>query len=140
MEQVKQFRESTRRLEMNLAGINRADCCCCGISDAQCFVLVEIGRKANISVKELAEKLRLDKSGISRTVEDLVQKGFVERKPSIEDRRYVVLNLTDKGAERFNKIESDMDKTFKVIMDRIPEGKRNQVIESLQLYNAAFEI
>lgn len=140
MEQVKQFRESTRRLEMNLAEINRTDCCCCGISDTQCFVLVEIGRKANISVKELAEKLRLDKSGISRTVEDLVQKGFVERKPSIEDRRYVVLNLTDKGAERFNKIESDMDKNFKVILDRIPEDKRDQVIESLQLYNAAFEI
>lgn len=76
----------------------------------------------------------------SRTVEDLVQKGFVERKPSIEDRRYVVLNLTDKGAERFNKIESDMDKNFKVILDRIPEDKRDQVIESLQLYNAAFEI
>jgi len=43
---------------------------------------LEIGRKANISVKELAEILRLDKSGISRTVEELVQKGYVERKPS----------------------------------------------------------
>lgn len=54
MDQVKLFRENTRRLEMNLERINRTDCCCCGISDSQCFVLVEIGRKADISVKELA--------------------------------------------------------------------------------------
>ena len=139
MNQVKVFRENTRRLEMNLGSINRVDCCCGGVSDTQCFVLVEIGRKANISVKELAEILRLDKSGISRTVEELVQKGYVERKPSKEDRRYVVLNLTDKGSERFNKIEHDMDQIFKNILDKIPEDKRSQVIESLQLYNKACE-
>ena len=100
---------------------------------------MEIGRKANISVKELAEILRLDKSGISRTVEELVQKGYVERKPSKEDRRYVFLNLTDKGNERFNKIEHDMDQRFKTILDKIPDDKRSQVIESLRLYNEAFE-
>ena len=84
--------------------------------------------------------LRLDKSGISRIVEDLVQKQYVERKPSKEDRRYVVLNLTDKGVERFNKIENDMNIKFKSILDRIPEEKRNQVIESLELYNLACEM
>ncbi len=139
MKQVKLFRENTRILEMNLSNINRTDCCCCGVSDTQCFVLVEIGRNANISVKELAHILKLDKSGISRTVEELVQKGFVERQPSKEDRRYVVLNLTEKGTERFNKIEKDMNQKFKTILERIPEEKRDQVIEALQLYNAAFE-
>lgn len=139
MNQVKLFRENTRRLEMNLGSINKSDCCCCGISDAQCFVLVEIGRKPNISLKELAEILRLDKSGISRMVEELVQKGFVERWPLKENRRYVALNLTDIGIERFNKIEKDMNQRFKAILDRIPEDKRSQVIESLQLYNEAFQ-
>ena len=139
MDQVKLFRENTRRLEMNLGNINKSDCCCCGISDTQCFILVEIGRKPDISVKELAGILRLDKSGISRMVEELVQKEFVERKPSKEDRRYVVLNLTVKGSERFNQIENNMNIKFKSILDRIPEEKRNQVIEALELYNDACE-
>ena len=134
MDQVKLFRENTRRLEMNLGNINKSDCCCCGISDTQCFILVEIGRKPDISVKELAGILRLDKSGISRMVEELVQKEFVERKPSKEDRRYVVLNLTVKGSERFNQIENNMNIKFKSIIDRIPEEKRNLVKESLELY------
>ena len=139
MDQVKLFRENTRRLEMNLGNINKSDCWCCGISDTQCFILVEIGRKPDISVKELAGILRLDKSGISRMVEELVQKEFVERKPSKEDRRYVVLNLTVKGSERFNQIENNMNIKFKSILDRIPEEKRNQVIEALELYNVACE-
>ena len=139
MDQVKLFREDTGRLEMNLGNINKSDCCCCGISDTQCFILVEIGRKPDISVKELAGILRLDKSGISRMVEELVQKEFVERKPSKEDRRYVVLNLTVKGSERFNQIENNMNIKFKSILDRIPEEKRNQVIEALELYNVACE-
>ena len=136
MEQVKLFRENTRRLRMSLADISRTDCCCC-ISDAQCFVLVEIGRNADISVKKLAEILQLDKSGISRTVEELVKKGLVKRNPSKEDRRYVVLNLTKKGSEKYQKIENDMNRKFAEILDRIPKDKRDQVIDSLQLFNAA---
>ena len=122
MEQVKLFRENTRRLKMNLADISKTECC--GVSEAQCFVLVGIGRNADIS-------------GISRTVEELVQKGFVKRNPSKEDRRYVVLNLTKKGSEKYQKIENDMNRKFAEILDRIPEDKRDQVIDSLQLFNAA---
>lgn len=137
MNQAKQLREKTRILECHLENINKTDSCCCGISEPECFVLVEIGRKPNVSVKELAEILRLDKSGVSRTVEELVQKDYVERKPSTEDRRFVVLNLTLKGKERFEKIENDMNRKFKEILDKIPVDKREQVIEALELYNVA---
>ena len=137
MNQAKLLRENTRILECHLGNINKTDSCCCGISESECFVLVEIGRKPNISVKELAEILRLDKSGVSRTVEELVQKDYVERKPSTEDRRFVVLNLTLKGKECFEKIENDMNRKFKEILDKIPVDKREQVIEALELYNVA---
>ena len=137
MDLVKQFREYTRQLECHLGNMNQSDCCCCGVSTAQCFILVEIGRKPGISVKELAEILRIDKSGVSRSVEELVQKGFVERNPSKEDRRYVVLNLLPKGQERFQKIENDMYIKFKDVLEQIPTEKQEQVIEALKLYNEA---
>ncbi len=137
MNQTKKLRENTRILEFHLGHINKSDCCCQGISEPECFVLVEIGRKPNVSVKKLAEILRLDKSGISRTVEELVQKDYVERKPSTEDRRFVLLNLTLKGKERFDKIENDMNQKFEEILDKIPIDKRAQVIEALEIYNQA---
>lgn len=137
MDLVKRFREYTRQLECHLGNMNQSDCCCCGISTTQCFIIVEIGRKPGISVKELAAILRVDKSGVSRSVEELVQKDFVERKPAKEDRRYVVLNLLPKGQARFEKIENDMYIKFKEVLEQIPEEKREQVIEALNLYNEA---
>ena len=137
MDLVKQFREYTRQLECHLGNMNQSDCCCCGVSTTQCFVIVEIGRNPGISVKELAEILRIDKSGVSRAVEELVQKGYVERNPSKEDRRYVVLTLLSKGQERFEKIEKDMYFKFKEVLEQIPEEKREQVVEALKLYNEA---
>lgn len=140
MNQVSALRENTRRLEMQLANINETGCCCgCGVSDSQCFVLVEIGRKPGISAKELAEILKIDKSGISRTVEELVQKNYVVREPSPQDRRFVVLNLTKEGEEHFNKIETEMDKKFGKILKRIPRDRRSQVIEALRVLADACE-
>jgi len=137
MDLVKQFREYTRQLECHFENINRADCCCCSVNKTQCFALVEIGRKPGISVKELAEILRIDKSGVSRVVEELVQKEYVERKPSVEDRRFVTLSLLPQGQVRFEKIENDMYYKFKQVLEQIPEDKREQVIESLKLYHEA---
>ena len=137
MDSITQFREYTRQLECHLGYMNQADCCCCGVSQTQCFLIVEIGRKPGISVKELADILRTDKSAISRSVEELVQKGFVERTPSKEDRRYVELRLLPKGQKRFDKIEHDMYLKFKGVWERIPMEKQNQVLEALKLYNEA---
>lgn len=137
MDLVKQFREYTRQLECHLGNINNSDCCCCGISKTQCFLIVEIGRKPGISVKELADILHVDKSGVSRSVEELVQNDFVERQPSKKDRRFVTLNLLPKGQERFEKIEHDMYLKFRDIFEQIPSDKQEQVIEALKLYNEA---
>ncbi|MCR4688268.1 MAG: MarR family transcriptional regulator [Saccharofermentans sp.] len=137
MRQAQILRENTRRLEMNLAGINRKGCC--KVSDTQCFVLTEIGRKPGISIKELSEILRLDKSGISRTVDELVRKGLVIRSQSEEDRRYVTLELTGKGTSQYSSIESDMDQRFKEILARIPKDKRSMVIEALGILSGALE-
>ena len=137
MDKVKLFREYTRELERNLENMNRSDCCQCSVNTLQCFLVVEIGRRPGINVKELSEILKMDKSGISRSVDELVQKGFVSREPSKTDRRSVVLKLTSDGKKRFNKIEKDMDDKFRAVFENIDEDKRDQVLEALKIYNEA---
>ena len=138
MDQVKLFREYTRELERNLEKLNETDCCQCNVNTLQCFLVVEIGRQPGICVKDLAEILKMDKSAISRGIEELVVKDFVSRVPSEKDRRCVVLTLTAEGKKRFKKIESDMNARFKVIFENIDKDKREQVLEALRIYNEAF--
>ena len=137
MDKVKQFRELTRELECHLENINRSDCCQCSVNESQCFLVVEIGRNPGICIKDLAKQLHLDKSGISRSVEELVRKGYVNREPSTEDRRCVVLSLTESGQARFDRIENDMHAKFTAVLSQIDPEKQQQVLEALEIYNDA---
>lgn len=133
----RRLRETTRLLIRKLGVLERSEALCCGITLTQCHVIVETGRRKQISVNELSELLNLDKSTVSRTVDQLVNHQIVVREPALNDRRYVALHLTGKGEELFENIEQRMEVYFEKIIDFIPEEKQEQVIESLQLFSEA---
>ena len=137
MDKVKQFREYTRELECHLDNINHNDCCTCNVNKSECFLIVEIGRQPGICIKDLAQILKLDKSGVSRSVEELVKKGYILRQPSEKDRRSVVLTLTKSGEDRYNKIEADMYTEFKKVFSKIKKSDQDKVLEALRIYNEA---
>lgn len=53
----------------------------------------------NGSVSDLADCMHLNRSNISRSVDELVNSGLVDREQDIRDRRNVNLTLTDRGKE-----------------------------------------
>lgn len=57
------------------------------------------------SVKDLAERLGLSLAGASRTVENLLQRGWVERREDVQDRRVKRLAITDDGRSALRRID-----------------------------------
>ena len=127
------LRELIRFLVRNLGILEKSEATCCGTTVSQCHAIVEIGRANEISLNELAEVLSLDKSTMSRTINNLVESNLVVRELHPEDRRYVTIKLTDEGMKVFENIESSMEQYYQSIFSSIPENKRDQVLESLQL-------
>lgn len=127
------LRELLRILVRNLGILEKSDACCSGVTIAQCHAIVEVGRSSKISLIELADKLGLDKSTMSRTVNNLVETDLVKREVDPENRRYIIIQLTDEGEEVFKSIEDSMHKYYTNIFTSIPEQKRNQVLESLEI-------
>jgi DNA-binding MarR family transcriptional regulator len=128
-----QLRETIRLLERKLGLLSDNEMSCCNITMAQCHAIVEIGRAKNISLIDLSSLLNLDNSTLSRTVNNLVKSGLVQRELDAQDRRYVTITLTENGLKIFNGIECDMDSHYSEIYECIPEDKRDQVLESLQI-------
>lgn len=128
-----QLRELIRLLERKLGVLEDGEMACCGISMAQCHALIEIGRAKRISLIDLATLLNLDNSTMSRTVNNLVNNGMVERQLDPNDRRYITIQLTQEGLEQFHVIESGMGEYFMKIYNAIPSENRAQVLESLQI-------
>jgi DNA-binding MarR family transcriptional regulator len=133
------LRELIRILVRDLGVLEKSDASCCGVSLAQCHAIVEIGRKEKISLVDLASLLGLDKSTMSRTINNLVESDLVLRDLDMENRRYVIIQLTEKGSSVFRNIEESMDVYYMSIFNSIPENKRSQVLESLQLLKEAVE-
>jgi len=100
---------------------------------SQCHALVEIGRAKSISLIRLSELLNLDNSTMSRTVNNLVNKGLSERELDPNDRRYVTIKLTESGIKAFNEIEDDMNRYYENVFGKIPSEKREQVLESMDI-------
>lgn len=131
--QVKRLRETLRMLVRRLGILERSEASCCGITFAQCHILVDLGRARKQSVNDLAEALRLDKSTVSRSVDNLVNTGLVLREPDPADRRYVALRLSEQGGQIVADLEQRMENYFAEIIDVLPAEKREQVLESLLL-------
>ena len=131
--QAKELRENIRVMERLLGALNDTEMSCCNVTMAQCHAIVEIGRAKSISLIDLSNLLRLDNSTISRTVNNLVNKGLVSRNLDDSDRRFVTISLTSEGHKIFNQIENSMEIHFENVLNCIPTEKRNQVLDSLQI-------
>lgn len=127
------LREQLRILVRNLGILEKADVSCCGVTIAQCHAIVEIGRAQKISLIDLADLLGLDKSTMSRTINNLVEVDLVNREIDSDNRRYISIQLTDKGIEVFKNIEDSMHAYYSKIFNSISRDKRDQVLESLEL-------
>lgn len=128
-----QLREIIRLLERKLGIVQEGEISCCGITMAQCHALVEIGRAKSISLNELAELINLEKSTMSRTVNNLVTSELAKRDIDPQDRRYASISLTNSGLKLYEDIEGGMNLYFEKVLETIPENKKQQVLESLQI-------
>lgn len=129
--------ERARILVRHLGNLEKNDASCCGISLAQCHAIMEIGRKGKINPNDLADLLGVDKTTMSRTINNLVESDLAVRHLNGGDRRYVVIQLTKNGQRFFENTETGMKRYFQSVLERIPEDKRSQVLESLEIFKAA---
>lgn len=138
-DEIRILRESIRLLERKLGILDDKDFPCCGMTFVQCHALIEIGRAKSISLNKLANTLGLEKSTVCRTINNMVDNGMVLRNIDPEDRRFVVIKLTEKGSSLFQEIEMGRDEYFSKVYNFVPEEQRKQVIQSLQILIESLE-
>ena len=127
--QVRDFRRSLRQFERVHKTLMEDLDCCCGLTIAQCHPILEINELGKASLGDLAAKLNLDPSSLSRTVEALVQQGLVLREPDSHDRRCVVLSLTPGGKKVCDEINGKNDILYEGILAKLPDERRRAVIQ-----------
>ena len=114
---VRKFRKTLRQFEREVDIQNNA-CASCEITLSQCHAMLALEEQGSVNLNELAQKLSLDNSTTSRIIDALVQLGLVGRSIPKENRRSVILKLTDGGKQVCAEIHQSNDRYF----DQVFEG------------------
>ncbi|MDQ3829650.1 MAG: MarR family transcriptional regulator [Candidatus Tectomicrobia bacterium] len=109
----------------------------CGLSVAQCYSLDAIGTHGQLSLNDLADSLYVTPSTASRTIEELVRKGLVERRQDPADRRAVCLTLTAQGRALFEAVRQHLVERQLAILQQIDASSRRDVLAALQKLSQA---
>lgn len=74
------------------------------LSQGLLYFLLHVGKNPGCSPGEISQTLKADSGHTTRSIEKLVKQGFMTRERSEQDKRAVVLRLTDKGNVAFSQI------------------------------------
>lgn len=107
----------------------------CGrpVSIAEAHALLEISRANGISQSELAIRVNLAKSTVSRLVSKIMKRGWARRESNQQDRRAYHLYLTEEGKQVANKLAEARQAKMIRILERIPEEEVGNVLDSIEI-------
>ncbi len=124
---IRQFRKNLRALEREIARSLASETECCGVTMAQCHLLLEVAERGRTGITELSDALELDKSTLSRSVDSLWNAGLLSRDADPLDRRQQLICLTDKGRGKVDAINKLCDDSAARLFRHIPNDKRSLV-------------
>lgn len=122
--------DSIRRMVRLLRLSDRAAQSELGLSAAQLFVLHEVAKTPEISLKELAERTRTDQSSVSVVVARLCDAGLLARERATDDARRLVITPTRSGRAAIKKAPRVAQQQLVEILDAMPVKERKRFAET----------
>ncbi|MDN5205108.1 MarR family transcriptional regulator [Fulvivirgaceae bacterium BMA10] len=135
--QVSDFHDQIIDLVKKYQFRDRNEILSCGISVSQCYILETLHHDGALTVGELAAKMYLSDSTITRVVDQLVKKGFVERQASEKDRRVHLNKITDAGEEVYQESWKNIFQSERMILENFQPEHREILIDFLKKLNKA---
>lgn len=110
-----------------------------GFTTTQCYTLLELEKSGSITMNELSDRMNLSSSTMTRIMDNLVRDGYIERQKSSEDRRLVIVSLSDKGLSSAKTLNASVNHYYQRVIENMPTGKLDEVLQSANLLIQAFE-
>jgi DNA-binding MarR family transcriptional regulator len=107
--------------------------CCSDLTLVEFMAVKNTYEKENIKVQELGFALNITKGGVSKIIDRLENKGYVQRKQSSKDGRVCCIVITHKGKEVIENIERHYAAYIGDILKDLEPQSIDNVIKVLDL-------
>lgn len=105
--------------------------CCAGLSLVEHRTLQQLDRDAGCTVQSLGGQAALTKSGATRLVDRLEQRGMLRRERSDEDGRVCCVALTGDGRRELARANQAFAGRLAALLDGLSATERNAVATAL---------
>lgn len=116
----------------------REQVCCGTVTVAQCVVLQTL-LEGTWDATSLAEKTRVTKGAVTKLIDGLQDRGFVERQRDPDDGRRSLIVLTKAGKYEATRLRKLTERSVETILGRLSKSERKQAVTSIRLLREAVE-
>lgn len=88
---------------------------------------------------DLADRLAVEPSTLTRNVDRLVAGGWVERRPGSTNRREVLVAATDRGRALVDEVSERRRRELAEVLERVPEADRAVVVAGMRALRTAMD-
>jgi DNA-binding MarR family transcriptional regulator len=138
-QQAEKLNRLTKDLLRTFQMRDRNEITCCGVSVSQCYTLDTLGEHGEMSMVQLARKMFLDKSTMTRVVDGLIERELVVRRFDENDRRLIYVTLTAAGCKLLEGIRAQQLNSLRQILERIPASERQSLLGGLEIFSEAVQ-
>lgn len=112
------------------------------LSMAQYIHLRTLREEGRVSQSELSARLGLEKASSTRVLDELAQRGLIHRDRYKQDRRMIIVSLTDAGREKIDQSMRSARGVAQIASRNFDEGELLQLFRALDkmIGNLASEI
>jgi DNA-binding MarR family transcriptional regulator len=112
---------------------------CGGFNEKELQVIVFVGQNTNVKMTDISENLNSPLSTLTSVVDKLVEKKFLTRVHSVEDRRVVNVTLTPKGKNAYKIFLNRKDIMAEKVLSLYAIDEQGVFIEFLDKMSTAIE-
>jgi DNA-binding MarR family transcriptional regulator len=109
----------------------RANVACCGMTVAQAATLQILLVDGPMRLGALSRRLGIAPSTLTRNVERMESRGWLERTSDPEDGRALRMRLTAAGRRKARDIERQSEESMRQLLARMPQKRRERVTGGL---------
>ncbi len=97
-------------------------------------------RQEQVKISDISDYLQLPRPGVTRTVTEMVKKGYLTKKTSSVDGRITYVQVTEKGEELSEKYDTNYYDRLCPYLECISEEEADCMIQTIEkLYNVMSE-
>ena len=109
------------------------------VTVSQSATLLALPQEGNLSMNEVSQAMDLATSTMTRMIDQLVEKGLVQRASDPDDRRIVRVELTPQGQQLRTNLEKEYLVFYDLVMNEIREDELEIILHFFDQINQAYE-